>query len=378
LSLSQDDDLERELPASEQKIQKAREEGNVPRSRELGGGVVLVGAVSMLYVTGASFMEQSERLMRNGLILDRNHAFDSKSMGLQWSNLLESSLWILLPLFVLVVVAGIGSNLAVGGWNWSTKSMEPKLSKLNPVKGLSNIFSSNGLMELFKAILKTIVLGFTGYLLIKSDLGHFTQLSAMPLETGMTETGRIVMFDALILAVVYLGLVSIDVPYQLWKYYKGLRMNLEELKRESKESDGDPHLKGKIRSLQREAARKRMMAAVPTADVVVTNPTHYSVALKYDKAGNGAPTVVAKGIGPLAFKIREIAKENKVPTVEAPPLARALYANVELEREIPAALYTAVAKLLAYVYALAEGMAHTTELPSEKDIPTGMDPGPSV
>lgn len=374
----EDDDLERELPASEQKIQKAREEGNVPRSRELGGGVVLVGAVSMLYVTGASFMEQSERLMRNGLMLDRNHAFDPKSMGLQWSNLLESSLWILLPLFVLVVVAGIGSNLAVGGWNWSTKAMEPKLSKLNPVKGLANIFSSNGLMELFKAILKTIVLGFTGYLLIKSDLGHFTQLSAMPLETAMTETGRIVMFDALILAVVYLGLVSIDVPYQLWKYYKGLRMNLEELKRESKESDGDPHLKGKIRSLQREAARKRMMAAVPTADVVVTNPTHYSVALKYDKSGTGAPTVVAKGIGPLAFKIREIAKENKVPTVEAPPLARALYANVEIEREIPAALYTAVAKLLAYVYALADGMAYTTELPTDKDIPQGMDPGPSA
>ncbi|MDH4394239.1 MAG: flagellar biosynthesis protein FlhB [Limnobacter sp.] len=372
----QDDDLERELPASEQKIQKAREEGNVPRSRELGGGVVLLGAVSMLYITGASFMEQSERLMRNGLMLDRNHAFDSKSMGLQWSSLLESSLWILLPLFVLVVVAGVGSNLAVGGWNWSTKSMEPKLSKLNPIKGLSNIFSSNGLMELFKAILKTVVLGFTGYLLIKADLGHFTQLSAMPLETAMIETGRIVMFDSLILSVVYLGLVSIDVPYQLWKYYKGLRMNLEELKRESKESDGDPHLKGKIRSLQREAARKRMMAAVPNADVVVTNPTHYSVALKYDKSGNGAPTVVAKGIGPLAFKIREIAKENKVPTVEAPPLARALYANVEVEREIPAALYTAVAKLLAYVYALAEGMGHTIDLPTDKDIPTGMDPGP--
>jgi len=377
LSLSQEDDLERELPASEQKIQKAREEGNVPRSRELGGGLVLLSAVGMLYVTGASFMEQSERLMRNGLMLGRNHAFDSKSMGLQWSSLLESSLWILLPLFVLVVLVGLGSNYAVGGFNWSTKALEPKFSKLDPIKGFANIFSTNGLVELTKAIVKTVLLSYVGYLLIKADLGHFTQLSALPLESAMKEAGSIIMFDTLILSVVYLGLVSVDVPYQLWKYYKGLRMNLEELKRESKESDGDPHLKGKIRSLQREAARKRMMASVPNADVVVTNPTHYSVALKYDKSGQGAPRVVAKGIGPLALKIREIAKENKIPTVEAPPLARALYTHVELEREIPNSLFTAVAKLLAYVYALAEGTAYQMELPDGSDIPAGMDPGPS-
>ena len=210
------------------------------------------------------------------------------------------------------------------------------------------------------------------------DLGEFTQLSAMPLEHGMAETARITIKDALILAIAFLLIVSIDVPYQLWRYYKGLRMNLEELKRESKESDGDPHLKGKIKSMQREAARRRMMASVPNADVIVTNPTHYSVALKYDKDGKGAPRVVAKGIGPLALKIREVAQENKVPLVEAPPLARALYSNVELEQEIPGALYTAVAKLLAYVYALAEGKGHMVEVPGEADIPKGMDPGPAA
>ncbi|MCR2746425.1 flagellar biosynthesis protein FlhB [Limnobacter parvus] len=376
--MAEETDQEKDLPASEQKIRKSREEGNLPRSKELAGGVVLLAGVALLYTMGGELVGQSEKLMRQGLTLERAQAFDTKYMGLQWVSLLQESLVILVPLFLVVVVAAIVANVAVGGFNWSTKPLEPKFSKLNPIKGLKNIFSVNGLAELVKAILKTIVLGGVGYLLLMQDLGEFTQLSAMPLEHGMAETARITIKDALILAVSFLLIVSIDVPYQLWRYYKGLRMNLEELKRESKESDGDPHLKGKIKSMQREAARRRMMASVPNADVIVTNPTHYSVALKYDKDGKGAPRVVAKGIGPLALKIREVAKENKVPMVEAPPLARALYSNVELEQEIPGALYTAVAKLLAYVYALAEGRAHLVEVPGDADIPKGMDPGPAA
>ncbi|WP_288107143.1 flagellar biosynthesis protein FlhB [Limnobacter sp.] len=373
--MAQEDDQERELPASEQKIRKAREEGNVPRSRELGGGLVLLSGIALLYVMGSELVSQSEKLLRFGLTVDRAQAFDTKHMGIKWVAMLQDSLLILLPLFLIVVVAAIGANVALGGFNWSTKPLEPKFSKLNPITGLKNIFSINGLAELFKAILKSVALGGVGYLLIKKDMPEFTQLGAMPLDAAMTETARIAMKDALILAAVYMVIVAMDVPYQLWRYYKGLRMNLEELKRESKESEGDPHLKAKVRSLQREAARKRMMASVPTADVVVTNPTHYAVALKYKKDGSGAPQVVAKGMGEVAAKIRELARENKVPLVEAPPLARALYANVELEREIPAALYTAVAKLLAYVYALADGMQHKVDLPTDKDIPQGLDPG---
>lgn len=373
--MAEETDQEKDLPASEQKIRKSREEGNLPRSKELAGGVVLLAGVALLYTMGSDLVAQSEKLMREGLTLDRAQAFDAKHMGLKWVFMLEESLLILVPLFLVVVVAAVLANVLVGGFNWSTKPLEPKFSKLNPIKGLKNIFSVNGLAELVKAILKTVVLGGVGYLLIMQDLGEFSQLSAMPLEVGMAETARITIKDALILALAFLLVVSIDVPYQLWKYYKDLRMNLEELKRESKESDGDPHLKGKIKAMQREAARKRMMASVPNADVIVTNPTHYSVAIKYDKQGNGAPRVVAKGIGPLALKIREVAAASKVPTIEAPPLARALYSNVELEQEIPAALYTAVAKLLAYVYALAEGKAHQAEMPNEADVPKGMDPG---
>ena len=373
----QDDDQERDLPATEQKIRKAREEGNVPRSRELAGGVVLICGVGLLFMTGEALVAQSESLLRNGLILERAHAFDTKYMGLNWVSMMIDSLFILVPLFFVVFVAAVVANLGVGGMNWSTKPLEPKMSKLNPIKGLKNIFSVNGLAELGKAILKTVALGATGYYLIMADIGKFSDLSAMPLNSAMSELAGIVIFDALILAIVFLVIVSVDVPYQLWKYYKGLRMNFEEIKRESKESEGDPHLKGKIRALQREAARKRMMASVPNADVVVTNPTHYSVALQYDKFGTGAPKVLAKGVGLTALKIREVAAEHKIPTVEAPPLARALYANVELEQEIPSNLYTAVAKLLAYVYALAEGKAHQFEVPGATDIPAGMDPTPS-
>ncbi|HEY1059139.1 MAG TPA: flagellar biosynthesis protein FlhB [Limnobacter sp.] len=375
--MAEESDQEKELAASEQKIRKAREEGNVPRSRDLGGGVVLLVGVALLYSLGTDLLSQSEKLLRAGLTLDRAQAFDPKAMGLKWIGMMQDSLVILLPLFLAVFVSAIVANLAVGGLNWSTKPLEPKLSKLNPISGLKNIFSSNGLVELLKAVLKALVLGGVGYLLIKADMPEFAQLSAMPLEHAMAETARIAVKDSLILASVYMGIVALDVPYQLWKYYKGLRMNLEELKREAKESEGDPHLKGRIKQMQREAARKRMMALVPKADVIVTNPTHYSVALKYDKQGNGAPRVLAKGIGPLALRIREVAQEAKVPLVEAPPLARALYANVELEQEIPASLYTAVAKLLAYVYALAEGRAHLLQVPDSADIPAGLDPGVS-
>lgn len=372
--MSEDSDQEKELAASEQRIRKAREEGNVPRSRDFGGGVVLLVAVALLYSVGDGFVHRSEQLLRGGLRLDRAAAFDSSQMAVRFARLLEESLFILLPLFLTVFVAAILANLMVGGLNWSTKPLEPKFSKLNPISGLKNIFSVNGVVELFKALLKTFVLGFLGYILIKKDLAEFTVLAAMPLQHGMQETARIALKDTLILSSVFFVTVAMDVPYQLWRYYKGLRMNLEELKRESKESEGDPHLKGRIRQLQRESARKRMMSSVPNADVIVTNPTHYSVALKYDTSGDRAPQVIAKGIGPLAMKIREVGKANKVPMVEAPPLARALYANVELEQEIPASLYTAVAKLLAYVYALAEGKAHLVSVPDDADIPKGMDP----
>lgn len=372
--MAQQDDQERDLPATEQKIRKAREDGNVPRSRELAGGVVLISGVALLFMTGEAFVLAAKDLLSNSLVLERQHAFDTKYMGLQFVALLQSSLYMLVPLFFVVYAAAFFANVIIGGLNWSVKPLAPKFSKLNPIKGFKNIFSVHGLAELFKAVLKSVALGTTGYILLMQDIDKFSALAAMPLNHAMSSLAEVVIFDALILAIVFFLIVLVDVPYQLWKYYKELRMNFEEIKRESKDSEGDPYLKGKIRSIQREAARKRMMASVPTADVVVTNPTHYSVALQYTQNGQGAPKVLAKGSGKTALRIREIAAENNVPQVEAPPLARALFAHVELEQEIPQALYTAVAKVLAFVYAMAQGNCEFVALPTAKDIPAGLDP----
>ncbi|MFN7836150.1 MAG: flagellar biosynthesis protein FlhB [Burkholderiaceae bacterium] len=373
--MSENSDQDRELPASERRIQQARDEGNIPRSRELSGGAILLGTVVLFNGMSESLVGNGLGLMRGGLTLTRDDAFDSKLMGLRLIALLSESLWWLLPIFALTILLALACNLVVGGFIVSGKMLTPDFSKLNPAKGLKNIFSLNGLAELVKALVKTLLLGYMGYWLIKRHLPEFAQMMGLPLTVAIERSIRITIDDALWLAAIFFVLVTFDVPYQLWRYYHGMRMTLEELKRESKESDGDPHLKARIRSLQREAARKRMMSAIPKADVVVTNPTHFSVALSYAEGGNGAPTVVAKGRGEIALKIREIATGHKVPIVEMPPLARALYTHVELEDEVPASLYLAVAKLLAHVYALRSGMEALTPIPDTSDIPAGLDPG---
>lgn len=373
--MAEDQDQERELPASERRIQQAREEGNIPRSRELSGGAILLCTVGLLSATADSLTHRMADVMRVGLSFDRSYVFDSSWMSIQWIRLVTEALWIMVPLFGLSLLLAIGCNVAVGGFILSGKGLTPDFSKINPVRGLSNIFSLNGLVELIKAIAKTALLGYIGYLLIKGHIPEFSQMMALPIETSLKRTGEITISDAFYLSAVFFVLVSFDVPYQLWRYYHGMRMSLEELKREAKESEGDPHVKGRIRALQREAARKRMMSAIPTSDVVVTNPTHFSVALNYAADGSGAPIVVAKGRGELALKIRQIAAEHSVPTIEMPPLARALYKHVELEQEVPPALYTAVAKVLAYVYAISSGKPWNVELPKDEDIPEGMDPG---
>ena len=373
--MAEEQDQEKNLPASERRIQQAREEGNIPRSREFPGGAILLGAIVLLYASSDGLVNHSLGLMRTGLSLSRQQAFDPNSMAIHWMGLLTESLWILLPVFAVTLLLGVFGNVVVGGFILTPQKLAPDFSKINPAKGLSNIFSGNGLAELLKAFLKTVVLGFVGYLLVKSHMAEFNQMSALPLSSAIAKTGTLTIKDAMWLAAIFLVLVAIDVPYQLWRYYRGMRMSLEELKREAKESEGDPHMKARIRSLQRQAARKRMMAAIPKADVVVTNPTHFSVALTY-KDGQGAPRVVAKGRGELALKIREIARSSKVPVIEMPPLARSLYTHVELDQEIPSVLYTVVAKLLAYVFAMGTSQIAHIHMPQEEDIPAGMDPGP--
>lgn len=366
---------EKDLPASERKIQKSREDGDIARSREFSGALVALATVASLFLFGSFTAESLVQMFKTMLTLDRSDAFDTKAMPSGFVDALVDSLVAIGPLMIIAMVAAIIGGVAIGGFNFSMKAVAPKASKLNPIKGLKNIFSMNSLAELAKGLLKVFLIGGVGFFLVIQDIGAYSALSSMSLKEGIAKSVEMILFDTLILACIYMLIGGIDAPYQMWRHAKKLRMSLEELKKENKETEGDPHMKGRIRAAQREMSKRRMMASIPGADVIVTNPTHFAVAIKYEKEIGSAPKVVAKGVDEIAQKIKEIAREAGVSIVEAPPLARALYKNVEIDQEIPDNLFKAVAKVLAYVYALSKGEAPKVELPTDEDIPTGMDPG---
>src|SRR5690606_30563123 len=239
-----------------------------------------------------------------------------------------------------------------------------KLERMNPLKGLGRMFSAHGLVELVKSILKALVIGSLAAFAVWRERELVFAFTSMPLESAIPQFFHELLFAALLIVSGLALVAAVDVPFQLWQFRRRMRMTRDEVKRENKEQEGDPHVKARVRSIQREMARRRMMAEVPKADVVVTNPTHFSVALKYDTAQAGAPMVVAKGSGEIALRIRELAAEHKVPLLEAPPLARALHAHCELGEAIPAQLYTAVAEVMAYVYRLNQWFVRGGEKPA--------------
>ncbi len=253
----------------------------------------------------------------------------------------------------------------------------PKFDRINPIKGLGRIFSVNSLIELVKAILKTVVIGSVAALVIWHNKESVMALLTVPVHVGISHTGDFLVMSFLLTIGAMILIVVIDVPYKIWEHAKQLRMTKEEIRKESKDSEGDPFVKARIRGLQREAARRRMMSEIPKADVIVTNPTHYAVALRYKSETMRAPTVVAKGVHLLAARIRELAEEHRIPILEAPPLARALYHHAELESEIPEKLYTAVAEVLAYVFQLRrynEYGGAAPKPPVDVPVPAELDP----
>ncbi|WP_370264082.1 flagellar biosynthesis protein FlhB [Limnobacter sp.] len=374
--MSEENDLERELPATQRKIEKAREEGNIPRSKDLSGAVVVLVGLGCLFVFSDFFVEQNKDLMKQALTLSTQDAKDPARMGAAFVDLLLKSLLVLSPLLIAVLVAAVLGTIAVGGAIFVGKNLQPKFSKLNPVKGLKNMFSGNAMFEFAKAMLKVLVIGALATVLIWGHVDDFPRMMTIPLPNAIELAAAFALRDALILTLVFAVAVSVDAPYQVFRYLKQLRMNIEEIRREQKETDGDPHVKARVRQIQREMSRKRMMAAVPMADVIVTNPTHYAVALAY-RDGGGAPRVLAKGVDLIALQIRELAAQHGIAQIEVPALARALYKHVDIEREIPPSLYGAVAKLLAYLFTMEKGQIDESVFPSEQDIPPGMDPGPS-
>lgn len=370
--MAEDSDLERTEPASARKLDQAREQGNVPRSRELATLAVLLASVGVIAALGMFMLKGLNRVMQNTLSFD---AGDVASPAMMGRNLMEAGvdgLLLLLPVTGAVVVAAVAANVLVSGWVFSTKAITFDLAKLNPITGLGRLFSWNSVAELVKALMKGgLIAGVAGWM-IWHQRDSILGLAVEPLDAAMVHFGQITLLTFLAAVSAFGLIVLLDVPYQLWNYHRGMRMTKEEIRQESKEMEGDPQIKARIRSLQREAARRRMMQEVPKADVVVTNPMHFAVALKYEERTMSAPLVIAKGSQLVAERIKELARENRVPIVEAPPLARALHRHAEVGETIPGALFTAVAQVLAYVYQLNQSM--NPVLPETWDVPPKLDP----
>lgn len=375
--MAEDSDLEKTEPASQRRLEKAREEGQVVRSRELNTFMLLGAGVAVLWFGGARMYEGLNGILRSGLWFDLRVGQDTNVMLSVAGNSALQALLLLAPLFVVLVVIAIFSSVMLGGFMFSSKALEPKFERLNPLKGVARMFSAQTLVELIKTLAKAAVIGTVGAMVIWNYRDQMLSLMHTTPTQALTEGMSLVALCCTLIVSALIIIVLIDAPWQIFSHYKKMRMSKQDVKQEHKESDGDPHVKGRIRQQQRAMARRRMMAEVPTADVIVTNPTHYAVALTYKEGQGGAPQVVAKGSGLVAARLRSLAAEHKVPMLSAPPLARALYHNVELGQEIPAELYSAVAEVLAWVFQLRSwnmGTGVEPQKPSSLVVPPDLDP----
>ena len=375
--MSEESDLEKTEPASPRKLEKSREEGQVPRSPELSTFAVLITAGCGLWLMGGHLSSQLFTLMRDGMKVPRDVGFDSSLLLDRLFDQSFGALFAFSPFLILMFLVAVTAPMLISGWLFSWKSLEPKFNRLNPISGVGRMFSLNSLIELAKALLKAALIGGAGVWTIWHHKEATLSLIAAPLAVGAGHMGNLIVMSFLAIAGTMVLIAAVDVPFKLWDHYRQLKMTKEEVRQENKETEGDPHMKARIRAQQREMARKRMMAEVPKADVIVTNPTHYSVALKYEDGKMRAPRVVAKGSHLLALKIREIGQQHHVPLLEAPPLARALYHHAELGDEIPQTLYNAVAEVLAYVYQLRRHREYggkAPHLPDDLEVPAELDP----
>jgi flagellar biosynthetic protein FlhB len=368
---------DRRLPASARKLQKAREQGQVVRSRDLGHFAAIAAGGAALVVLAPLAARWLKDGLANALRFDHRVVAGGDAMLDRLAEVAASLLWVALPMGALMALVGVAGSVAAGGWNWTLKPLVPNFGKLNPLGGIGRLVSKQQLIDALKACGLALLLGTIGAVYLKNHVDDFGSLFGMELGAAI-ESGARTMLGGLVLIVLVLALfAAVDVPLQRWLHADGLKMSREELKNEQKESEGSTEVKGKVKARMREIVQRRMMAAVPKADLVVMNPTHYAVALKYEDGKMAAPRVVAKGADLIALKIRDLAKDSKVPVLQAPVLARALYAHTELDREIPAALFAAVAQVLAYVYQLRAAMAGRAPEPGplpELNVPPELDP----
>lgn len=375
--MAEDDDSSQEKTEepSARRTEKAREEGQVPRSRDLTTTTVLLLAVTGLWFFAEFMGGKILGITRENFTISRADIFDPDAMIAHLARAIYQGLLSIAPLMGLLLVASIIGPIALGGWIMSGKAMEPKLSRMDPIAGIKRIFSVKSLIELGKALGKVFVILVATVWLLEFYAQDMYRLSDEAIGDAIIHSLEISIFATIALAAVTIIIAAIDVPLQIYEYNKKLKMSRQDLKDEAKDTDGKPEVKGRIRQLQREMAQRRMMGNVPKADVVITNPTHFAVALQYNPETMDTPIMLAKGGDHIALKIREIAKAHNIEIMESPALARAIYYTTELDQEIPSGLYLAVAQVLAYIFQLRnyrKGKGQRPTYPRNLNIPKDM------
>ncbi|MCU8104611.1 flagellar biosynthesis protein FlhB [Shewanella sp. SM101] len=345
---------ERTEEATGRRLEQAREKGQIARSKELGTAAVLISAACGFYMLGPSLAISLTRVFEIVFTMDRAQIFDTNEMFNVWGVVASEIAWPMAKIMLLIVVVAFIGNVSLGGINFSTQAMMPKASKMSPLAGFKRMFGVQALVELTKGIAKFSVVAFSAYFLLSFYFNDIMLLSSDHLPGNVYHALDLLVWMFILLCSSILFIVVIDVPFQIWNHNKQLKMTKQEVKDEYKDTEGKPEVKGHIRQMQRELAQRRMMAEVPNADVIVVNPEHFAVAIKYDVQRSAAPFVIAKGVDDVAFKIREIARAHNIAIVSAPPLARAIYHTTKLDQQIPEGLFTAVAQILAYVFQLRQ------------------------
>jgi flagellar biosynthetic protein FlhB len=363
-----DDAQEKTESATPKRLEDARRKGQIPRSRDLSSAAVTMSAAAALYMTGDQIAGKMHAFMERSLTLTREQALDPSQMIPALISAAIDGLKMCAPLLGIICLAAVLAPLALGGWSFSTESLMPQFNRLDPLAGVKRMFSMRAVVELLKTLAKFGVVGLIAVVVLWNDVSTLLNLGQEPIDEAIAHTIVIAGKALVSITAGLLVIAGIDVPYQLYTYAKQLKMSRQEIREEHKESEGSPEVKGRIRQVQQQMARQRMMTDVPKADVIVTNPTHFAVALRYDEKRMRAPIVVAKGADLVAARIREIAAENNVPIFEAPPLARVLYKNVDIGGEIPSAVYQAVAQVLTYVFQLPVATRSGFQPPPRPDV----------
>ncbi|MDX9741507.1 MAG: flagellar biosynthesis protein FlhB [Gammaproteobacteria bacterium] len=343
---------ERTERATPRRLQQAREKGQLARSRELSTMIVLLAAAGGLFLAGGSIIGGLLEVMTASFQMPRDELLDPLATVFKLEKAMADAIGALLPFLVIVTLAAIAGPLLMGGWNFSTQAIAFKWDKLDPIKGLGRVFSARGLIELLKALAKFSIVLAVALTFLWFNVDAILGLGGQDVNDALMNAGEILLMAFLLLSASMIVIAAVDVPFQLWDHQRQLRMTRQELRDEFKETDGNPEMKRKVREVRQELAQRRMMQELPRADVVITNPTHYAVALRYDQDRMSAPVVVAKGRDLVALQIRTVALEHGIPIVSAPPLARAIYHSTELQQRIPTGLFVAVAQILAYAYQL--------------------------